>query len=55
MPLVRVAQIVASTHPGRKKMEKEWENEEEMEREWGNGEIIYIFQKRILHEILCLN
>ena len=32
MPLVRIAQIVASWHSGREKMEREWENEEEMER-----------------------
>ena len=30
---IRVAQIVASWHPGCRKMEGEWENEEEMERE----------------------
>ena len=44
----RVAQIVASLHPGWEKMEREWENgeemerelenEEEMEREWGENE-----------------
>ena len=45
----RVAQLVASWHPGYEQMGREWENEEkmkkrriwreneEMEREWGNG------------------
>ena len=34
----RVAQLVASWHPGYEQMEREWENEEEMEREWENEE-----------------
>ena len=37
-PLLRVAQLAAAWQPGCRKMEKEYENEEEMEREWGNGE-----------------
>ena len=34
----RVAQLVAAWQLGCKKMEREYENEEEIEREWGNGQ-----------------
>ena len=38
--VIRPAQVVPAYQSGCKKMEREWENEEEMEREreWGNGE-----------------